>query len=700
MAEHSRAVERLLRPRSVAIVGVSPEPGSIGGLVLANLDRFGYGGEVHLVSRSRAEIAGRRCLGTIDELPANVDVAVLCVPQAAAVEAVAACARRQVGAAMVYAAGFAEVGDAGKAAQEAMLAAARAGGVALFGPNCIGLVNFVDRVPLSYEPNPPDAAETGPAVGVLAQSGAMASTLRLALLAKGLAISALVSTGNEADIGIEDFLAILVEDERTRVITLFTEQIRHPQRFLALAASARARNKPIVLMHPGRSARAQASALTHTGALTGDHAVMSALVAREAVVLVETLEELIDTAELLARFPEPPLKGAAIVTNSGAFKGYALDFCDAIGLDLPQVSDATLAAVKAVLPPYAAIENPLDVTGQSIKDPNILGNGARHLVADPAIGSLVVSIIAGPPRAAMEKAETLLPVLAAANKPAAIAVLGDEAPLPGEFAASFRAKNIPFFRAPERALRALGHMTAYGKARAATRLANPPTLDAPALPGGGTLAEYQGKKYLAALGIPVPAGALARDLAEARAVARKIGYPVVLKAQASALAHKSEAGGVILNLADEAALASGWNRLHDNLRRARPQLVLDGVLVERMGAPGLEMVVGARRDKGWGPVLLVGLGGLWIEAMKDVRILAADLDAERIAAELRKLKGAALLGGLRGAPAVDVAAIAQTAATIGALMRARPEISEIDINPLAAYPGRVLALDVLIVADR
>jgi acetate---CoA ligase (ADP-forming) len=701
MTERSRAVERLLRPRSVAIVGVSPEPGSIGGLVLANLDRFGYGGEVHLVSRSSQEIAGRRCVGTIDELPVGVDVAVLCVPQAAAVEAVAACARKEVGAAMVYAAGFAEMGGAGKAAQEAMLAAARAGGLALFGPNCIGLVNFIDRVPLSYEPNPPDAAGTGPALGVLAQSGAMASTLRLALLAKGLAISALVSTGNEADIGIEDFLAVLVEDERTKVITLFTEQIRHPQRFLALAAAARARKKPIVLMHPGRSARAQASALSHTGALTGDHAVMSALVAREAVVLVETLEELIDTAEMLARFPEPPVKGAAIVTNSGAFKGYALDFCETVGLDLPRVSDATLAAVKAVLPPYAAVENPLDVTGQSIKDPNILGNGAKHLLADDAIGSLVVSIIAGPPRGAMEKAASLLPVLTAAKKPTAIAVLGDEAPLPETFAASFRAKNIPFFRAPERVLRALAHMTAYGKARADTeRHAIAPTLDAPSLPGRGTLAEYQGKNYLSALGIPVPAGALAHDMAEARAIAKKIGYPVVLKAQAGALAHKSEAGGVILNLADEAALAGGWGRLHDNLRRARPGLVLDGVLVERMGSPGLEMVVGARRDEAWGPVVLVGLGGLWIEALKDVRILAADLDARRIIAELHKLKGAALLGGLRGAPAVDVAAVAQTAAQIGALMRARPEISEIDINPLVAYPARVLALDVLIVADR
>src|SRR5262249_6350621 len=216
----------------------------------------------------------------------------------------------------------------------AMAAIAREGAWGLSGPNCIGLVNFADGVPLTYEPIAPPAASDAPAIGVVAQSGAMLSSLRMALTGKGLALSCIVSTGNEAGLGAEDFLAFMVDDARTRAIVMFAEQIRQPRRFLAIAARARRHGKPIVLMHPGRSAQARASAKTHTGALAGDYAVMATLVRREAVVLVETTEELIDTAELLARFV-PPALGAALVTNSGAFKGFALDFCDAIGLPLP-----------------------------------------------------------------------------------------------------------------------------------------------------------------------------------------------------------------------------------------------------------------------------------------------------------------------------------------------------------------------------
>jgi acyl-CoA synthetase (NDP forming) len=218
--------------------------------------------------------------------------------------------------------------------------------------------------------------------------------------------------------------------------------------------------------------------------------------------------------------------------------------------------------------------------------------------------------------------------------------------------------------------------------------------------GAGALAEYRGKEVLAQLGIPVPKGGLACDVAEAKRMAADIGYPVVLKAQSADLPHKTEAGGVVVNLADDAALEQGWKRLHDNVARAKPGLVLDGVLVERMGRPGIEMVVGARRDRNWGPVLLVGLGGIWIEALKDVRLLAPDLPERRIIEEIGLLRGAAVLAGLRGAPAVDVKAVAGVVAKLGALMCSRPEIAEVDINPLVAREDGVLALDALVVTGK
>ena len=640
-------------------------------------------------------------------MPDGVDVAVLAVPRQGSIDAVKACVRRKIGAALVFASGFAEMDEAGRADQDAMARIATEAGLALCGPNCIGLVNLTDRVALTFEPlsfpppyPPPQTGEgregVGRGIGVVTQSGAMCSTLRLALLAKGLKLSIVVSTGNEAQLTTEHFLKFLIDDDSTEVIVLFMEQVRDPALFLALAARARQRKKPIVLMHPGRSARAQESARTHTGAMVGNHAVMTALVAHQAVVLVETLEELLDTAEILARFAAPPVKGTAVMTNSGAFKGYALDFAETLGLDLPALSAANAEAIKKILPSFAAIENPVDTTAQTVRDPSILGSTAAQLLADPAMGSLVISIVAGAPRFAMDKANAILSGIASLEKPIAVATMGDETELPAEFSGSLRDKGLAFFRSPDRALRAMARATRYGNAVTSTR----PGAAAPELPtyriaATGALTEYRGKALLAMLGIAVPEGAQARDPEEAREIAERVGYPVVLKAQGAALAHKSDIGGVALNIADDAALLRAWHGVAADVRKAHPDLVLDGMLVEAMAAPGLELVVGARREKGWGAILTVGLGGIWIEALHDIRILPADIDRDGVIEELRKLKGAALLRGGRGTPAADLDAVADCVLRLGAIIRGDPRVTEIEINPLRVYGKGALALDVL-----
>lgn len=696
LQKHGAALTRLLRPRSVAIVGISPEPGSIGANALNNLIGIGFAGDIHLVSRNNRDIGGRPCVSSIDELPDGIDAAVLAVPRAATLGAVTACVRRKIGAAIVFAAGFAEMDDTGRAEQETLAKLAREAGMALCGPNCIGLVNVPGKVALTFEPLAPPKAGKGRAIGVVTQSGAMCSTLRLALLAKELNLSYVVSTGNEAQLTTEDFLSYLVDDESTRVIVLFMEQVRDPQRFLALAGEARQHSKPVVLMHPGRSARAQSSARTHTGAMADNHAVMSALLAREAVVLVETLDELIDSAEMLARFERPPSRGAALMTNSGAFKGYALDFAETLGLDLPELSPAAAEAIKQILPQFAAIENPVDVTAQSIRDATILGRTAAQLLADPAMGSLVISIVAGAPRFAMDKANAIISGIADLEKPIAVATMGDETELPREFAAVLREKGLAFFRSPDRALRAMARATWYGRALVTAQHRAPPmNLPDYAPPALGSLTEYLGKAFLTELGIRVPAGTLARDVEGARAIASRIGFPVALKAQSAALHHKTDAGGVILGIADEAALARAWETIAANIKKARADIALDGMLVERMASPALELVVGARRDPTWGPFITVGLGGIWIEALADMRLFAADLDRDGIVAELQSLKGAALLAGHRGTPAADLDAIADCVLRLGALLRSDPSITEIEINPLAVYPKDVLALDVL-----
>ncbi len=694
--EREAAVSRLLKPRSIALVGAQPEPASLGGAVLANLQRFGFSGDLHLVSRSRTEIGGRPCVGTIDALPEGIDVVVLVVPAAAIADAVSACVRRKAGAAVIFASGFGEAGEDGKEAQGRIARTARDGNLALLGPNCLGLVNYAARIPLTFEVLGEPAALAGPGIGVIAQSGAMAGTIRYALTGKGLPVSHVVSTGNEADLGAEDFLGYLVDDDATSAITLFLEQIRRPKRFLALAARARQRGKPIVLLHPGRSAKAREAAQSHTGALAGDYEVMRTLLGREAVVLVDTLDELFDTSALLHRYPRPPALGAAVLTNSGAFRGLTLDFAEEFGLPLPEIAETTKSDLAAVLPPLAVPDNPLDVTTGGMTNPDLFGASARALLADPAVGSLVVSVIGGGPRQQMDKARSLIPVLQASEKPVVLVYMGDESPLDADCATFIRQSGVPFLRSPDRALRSMARIAAFGRALAAPR-APALTVTAPPLPAPGIVPEYRAKEILASLGIPAPASALARSPEEACAIAARIGYPVVLKAQAASLPHKSDAGGVIAGIDNEAALVIGWQKLHADVRSARPDVTLDGVLVEAMARRGTELILGARRDEDWEPVLVVGLGGVWAEALGDVRLLPADASEEEIIAALKALKGARLLLGFRGTPAIDLKAVAQVAAMLGGLIRATPRIAELEINPLMAYEKGALALDALMV---
>ena len=319
------AVARLLKPRSVAIVGASDDPRSIGGNVLANLKRAGFAGDLHLVSRTKAEIGGHPCVPSIDDLPPGLDAVVLNLPQEAVLEAVAACGRRQVGGAIVFASGFAEAGAEGRARQERLAALARESGVVVNGPNCLGLINYVDGIPLTfgeYQPMPETGGAAATAgVAVIAQSGAIANAIRDSLLASGLRVTFLVSTGNEAVLGAEDFLEPILEDAATGVAALFVEQVRQPQQLIRLAARARALDKRIVLMQPGRTQAARGAAQSHTGAVAGDLAVARTILAHAGVAVVDGLDALTDVVLLLAARPLPALGRTAVMTNSGAMRG-------------------------------------------------------------------------------------------------------------------------------------------------------------------------------------------------------------------------------------------------------------------------------------------------------------------------------------------------------------------------------------------
>jgi acyl-CoA synthetase (NDP forming) len=697
---HAGSLDRLLQPRSIAIVGASPTPGALGNSVLANLERHGFPGAIHLINPKRDRIGDRPCLTSIEDLPDGVDVAVLAIPGPAVLDAVRTLAAKGVGAAVIFAAGFAEGGEEGLAAQREVAAIAAKHGMVIEGPNCLGMTNFVAGVPLTFVETPPHPC-LGEGIGIVSQSGAMAVVLGTTLMAKGLPISLSVSTGNEAASGVEDYVEHLIDDANTRVIGMIVEQFRKPARFLELAAKARAAGKTIVLLHPGKSSAARESAATHTGALAGDYALMRAKVERAGVVLVDGLEELGDVLDIALRAKPVGPGGIAVLTESGAFKALTLDLCEAIGLDLPPVEDRTAARLRAAMPAFIPVSNPMDLTAQALVDPDLYRRTLEPLLDDDRYGAVVLGIIQTDETTSSRKFPPITDAVRtlAPAKPVIFAGLDDGAPVPAQYIADLRALGVPYFPSPDRAFRALAHLSRLARRDDSYSDARPVAIDLPV--AGGVIPEYRAKQLLAPLGIPFPKGGFAASLDEARLVAARVGYPVVLKAQAAALSHKSDAGGVILNLADEAALVDGWAQLYANVAQHAPGVALDGALIEAMGARGTELIVGARNDPEWGAVVLIGFGGVQAELLHDVRLLPPDLAHAAIVAELRLLKSAALLDGYRGSPALDIDAVADIIATVGRLLLGTPAIREIDLNPVIAYPKGVgaVALDALILAD-
>ncbi|ATY34701.1 acetate--CoA ligase family protein [Sphingomonas psychrotolerans] len=693
-------LSRLLTPRSVAIVGASPTLGALGNSVLANLVRHGFAGDIHLINPRRDTIDGRPCLKSIEELPEGVDAAVLAIPGAAAIDALRALAARGVGAAIVFAAGFAEGGEEGLAAQAEVGRIAAQHDMVIEGPNCLGMVNYVEGVPLTFVETPALRLGSRPGVGIVSQSGAMAVVLGTVLMGKGLGISLSVSTGNEAASGVEDYVAHLIGAPHTRVIAMIVEQFRNPARFLALAAQAYAAGKTIVLLHPGKSSAARESAATHTGAMAGDWDVMRVKVERAGILLADSLEELGDLVDLALRAQPLGAGGTAVLTESGAFKALTLDLAEAIGLALPTLDGDTAARLRAAMPDFIPVSNPMDLTAQALVDPDLYRRAIEPLLDDPAISAVVLAIIQTDEATSARKFPAIIDALTALapRKAMVFAGLDEGAMVPAGYVEQLRALGVPYFPSADRAFRALARLSRHAARDQGTSGAKPIALDG--LQAGIT-PEYRAKQLLARAGIAFPAGDLATTIEKAQTIAERVGYPVAIKAQACELSHKSDAGGVILGLPDAESLARGWDQLHANIAGHAPRTTLEGVLVEAMGARGVELIVGARNDAEWGPVILVGMGGVQAELTHDVRLIAPDLTEAAIIAELRQLKSAALFDGFRGSPALDLEALAAMIARLGAVLAGTPAIREIDLNPVIVYPrGQgVIALDALIRAE-
>lgn len=699
----NKQIDRLLRPKSVAVVGASDRHGALGATLLNNLVQYEFAGDIYPVNPKREEIQGLKCYASVDQLPEGIDCAVLAIPRPFVLDTVRGLAQRGCGAVVIYSAGFSEAGEEGLKEQLELGVIAAEYGMVIEGPNCLGCTNYVERVPLTFvETNmisPPKGAR---AVGIASQSGALAAVLATALHPRGCYVSTSVSTGNEAASGVEDYVEWLIDDEDTHVIAMYVESLRRPKAFIAAARRARAAGKPIIMLHPGKSNKAQESAATHTGAMAGDYALMKAKLGREGVIFADTLEELEDITEIALRCPSLPGANMAVLGESGALRGLAFDIAEDIGLDLIDLNDDNSPALRAVLPDFVPVSNPTDITAAGLSEPEIYTKVLTALLADDRVGSVVASIIQSDPITSKIKFPAIIKVLedGTFSKPLVFAGVDEGARVPQEYIDGLRQVGIPWFPSTERAYRAIARLADLAKRDLADNSQSP--LSLPALSGAsGVVPEYKAKELLAPLGIPFPQSKFAATADDAAAAADEIGYPVVLKAQAAALGHKSDAGGVILKLDSAEAVKAAFDKIFTNVAAYDASIQLDGVLVEKMGTMGLEMIVGAKSDPEWGPVVLADFGGVTAEILKDVVLLTTDLSEEQVVAKLLTLKQAALLKGYRGSPELDVPALAKLIVEIGRVMEGNPSIREIDLNPVIVHPkGQgVVALDALMLVQ-
>jgi len=696
-------IDRLLRPKSVAVIGASDRHGALGATLLSNLVKYEFAGGIYPVNPKRDELLGLKVYHSVDELPDGIDCAVLAIPRDFVLGTVKSLGEKGCGAVVIYSAGFSEAGEQGMKDQQELARIANEHDMIVEGPNCLGCTNYIERVPLTFvQTNMRTPPEGTRAVGIASQSGALAAVLATTLFARDGYVSTSVSTGNEAVSGVEDYVEWLIDDPRTHVIAMYVESLRRPQAFIAAARRAREAGKPIVMLHPGKSNRAQESAATHTGAMAGDYALMKAKLGREGVIFAETLEELGDIATMAVTCKALPGANMAVLGESGALRGLAFDIAEDIGLDLVDLNDDNTPAMRAILPDYVPVSNPTDITALGLSEPEIYTKVLTVLLEDPRVGSVVASIIQSDPITSKIKFPAIIKVLedGTFTKPLVFAGVDEGANVPPEYVEGLRKVGIPWFPSTERAYRAIARLADLSK-RDLTDRSEPPLPVAGLDALSGVVPEYKAKELLKPLGLAFPTSQFAATAEAAVAAAEAIGYPVVLKAQAAALGHKSDAGGVILNLKTADDVRAAFGRMYANVAAYNANIALDGVLVEKMGKMGVEMIVGAKNDPEWGPVVLAGFGGVTAEILKDVKLFTPDMGVDQVKAGLLALKQAPLLKGWRGAPALDVDALAELIVQVGRVMTGNPRIREVDLNPVIVHPQGegVVALDALMLVE-
>jgi acyl-CoA synthetase (NDP forming) len=710
-------VRQLFNPRSIALIGAT-DKSQWSWSTFGNLNLHGFAGPVYLVNPRGGQVHGQPAYARVADLPSPVDLAFVMVPTPAVLDVLTQVADHGIPSAVLLTSGFAETGDEGAELERQVNDLARRRGLTILGPNGNGYINAAAGVtPYGLPIEKP--LLSGP-VGVVLQSGALASTVLYLAQSRNVGVSLLVSMGNESMVSMTDVMRYLIDDDATRVIALFVESIRHPAEFTALAREALARGKPVVALKVGRSQQGARVAKAHTGSLVGDDAVTGAVFRQHGVIRVDSLEDLIITSGLLAETGPLPGNRFGFVTASGGASEIIADRAEDEGIEIPDFEPETTERLRQIAPSFATIQNPVDVTGYVLIDRQLRRNALAAVQDDPNLDAVV--LVADLPRTAppdpsivIEAHRQTSEILRGGAKPMIVmsTALADITEFGRDVVQQTGYPGV--LGGVHHGLTALGHAVRWSQRyRAASQkqpavsrrepaasrrepavsAAGTPPLDVPAQPGS-SWSEYRASALLAEHGVPVVPAVLATDPRSAADAADALGYPVVVKLAADGIEHKSDIGGVKVGLGDAAAVREAYAEVTAAGREAGAEV--HGALVQPQRAGGIELLVGIVTDPAWGKILAVGLGGIWVEILRDTALNVLPVSREEILASLRSLRGARLFDGARGTEKADLDAVADTIAAVAALAeRLGGRLDALEINPLLVRGSQVEALDALI----
>ena len=691
------ALRTVLNPRSVAVIGASENENKIGGRPLLYLSRHGYKGKVFPINPKRTEIQGFKAYPSLAELPDAPEAAIIALAGDAAIEAVEQCALRGVKTAVVMTSGFGETDPVdGKAKEKRMRDAAHARGMRIVGPNSQGLANFGTGAILSFSTMYIEAPPMDGPIAVVSQSGAMSVVPYGLLRARGLGVRHSHATGNDADVSVSELASVVAEDPDLKLLLLYLESIGDPYFLAETARIAHQRNLPVIALKSGRTAAGQEAAKSHTGALANEDRTVDAFFAKHGIWRARDTAELVAGAQMYLKGWKPRGRRLVAISNSGAVCVMAADAASSVGMPLAQLAEGTRAELGKILPGFATTTNPIDITAALLTNSKLFSQILPVLAGDGAADAFLIGIpVAGQGYDVEAFARDSADFAKATGKPLVAAI-----PQPN-IAARFKAHDLPVFATEYEAVAALNQFLLHGELMHVARQRAPASMHAPVtqVRTAVMLNEAQSLKLLAAAGVPVVGHELCQDVVQAVSALARLGGPVAVKGCSADVAHKSEYGLVRLGLVDAAQVRAAFEEMRKGLagRGAR----FDGVIVAKMARGRREMMIGARTDAVFGPVLLVGDGGKYVEAMPDVQVLIAPITDADVRQALARLRIAPLLAGVRGEPALDADAFCATALAIGRLlMDPRSGVSSLDLNPVlvGARGEGCVALDAVVYA--